>query len=438
MHLAGGNSFFTERCLYLEKGDYPIALTVEYYNRAAGEDQSKTYQVGNLTVQAAIQLDAIEDEPRLNDQGTELIIGVAPVTVQFRGQLLFTDLGLSDDDIIWDLESDGNADLENNASFDHPFNQSRLHRISYQLPGLPNTYNDTWFAFDLRVVESELAKCQIQTEEVEDKRYRMTPQFDELVNIAKYTYIIYDTTLETIVEKINANQEQITYQFTEGGEYEISMMYFTPEGEKGSCDPKPLTVGFDGNQVEFDLKFRQDESVPFVAVGEDTEVQRDEVENVISVRMLPAILEISVTDIFPDPNADLKVYYDGRQLFEERPDVYEVNIGSLGQKDLTFELTTPQGKKTTQEYTVDVSRASVRALIQAEPLVGESPLEVELDASASPLYDEEDEIVFFTRDFGDGENLTNVSQGKVTHTYKYDVDNENGEFYPSVTVKTRK
>jgi PKD repeat protein len=53
------------------------------------------------------------------------------------------------------------------------------------------------------------------------------------------------------------------------------------------------------------------------------------------------------------------------------------------------------------------------------------------------LYDEEDEIVFFTWDFGDGETRENISQGKVTHTYRYDIDASNGEFYPSVTVKTK-
>ena len=52
-------------------------------------------------------------------------------------------------------------------------------------------------------------------------------------------------------------------------------------------------------------------------------------------------------------------------------------------------------------YTVDVSREPVRANIKVEPSVGEDPLTVVLDASISNLYDEDDEIVYFTWDFGD-------------------------------------
>jgi hypothetical protein len=54
------------------------------------------------------------------------------------------------------------------------------------------------------------------------------------------------------------------------------------------------------------------------------------------------------------------------------------------------------------------------------------------------LYDEDDEIVFFDWNFGDGEIKRKVSQGKVTHTYSFDAENDKGEFYPTVTVYTRK
>ncbi|MBP6256172.1 PKD domain-containing protein [Patescibacteria group bacterium] len=37
-------------------------------------------------------------------------------------------------------------------------------------------------------------------------------------------------------------------------------------------------------------------------------------------------------------------------------------------------------------------------------------MEVTLDASVSPLYDEKDEIVYFSWDFGDGETKQNISQ----------------------------
>lgn len=107
-----------------------------------------------------------EDEAYLNDQKDEYIVGVAPVSVDFRAQLLFTDLGLKNDSIVWDLDGDKQADLENNAAFTYPYGDSKLHSVSYQLPDLQG-YEDVWFSFDLRVVESELARCTLRVEEVD-------------------------------------------------------------------------------------------------------------------------------------------------------------------------------------------------------------------------------------------------------------------------------
>ncbi len=161
------------------------------------------------------------------------------------------------------------------------------------------------------------------------------------------------------------------------------------------------------------------------------------VSNTLSVNLLPAILEFSITAVQPDPTAKVQLEYDGRQIFEDRPKVFEVPVTTLGTKELKFIVTTAQGNVSEQTYQVVVSRQPVKAMIEASPMVGEDPLEVTLDASISPLYDEKDEIVYFTWDFGDGETKDNISQGKITHTYRYDPVKETGEFFPSVTVKTR-
>jgi len=54
--------------------------------------------------------------------------------------------------------------------------------------------------------------------------------------------------------------------------------------------------------------------------------------------------------------------------------------------------------------------------------------------------DPADEIVYFTWNFGDGTGniKKNVSQSVMTHVYRYDTANENGEYMPIVTLKTKK
>jgi len=328
-----------------------------------------------------------------------------------KAQLLFSDLGLKNDKISWDMDNDGQADLVDNANFIYPFGDSKLHTITYNLPELRG-FEDTWFLFDLRVLESELARCELSVESIDnDKRFRFTPKFDELVDASTFNYTIYDKLSDTFVlSNKKESGKSFTHVFETGGQYEIQTSYFTPEGEKGSCLPKPLVVGHIGNRVEFSTRWRQDDLTPFVSAGEDTPVIVDSVNNRIAVNLLPAVLELSIDDIKPDPTADVRLFYDGRQLFEDRDDVYEVNIGNLGEKEMKFVIKTAQGKEEEQVYTVDVSREPLRAKIEATPVVGDDPLTVDLDASISALYDEDDEIVYFTWDFGDGETRQNVSQ----------------------------
>jgi PKD repeat protein len=61
-----------------------------------------------------------------------------------------------------------------------------------------------------------------------------------------------------------------------------------------------------------------------------------------------------------------------------------------------------------------------------------------LDASKTTLNIPNDEIIYFSRDFGDGESKKNLTNGVISHVYRYDYTNENGEFIPKVTVTTRK
>ena len=385
----------------MNKGSYPISLEVSYTERSGNTQLTKNFPVGDLVIPAEIKLEALDDTSYLNDKQTEYIIGIAPVTVRFRGQNLFTDLGLNEDRVLRDMDDDGAHDLQDNATFEYPYSDSKLHTVSYQLPGMGKRAG-TWFTFDLRVVESELARCEIDIQEVDAlrRKYRFTPKFDELVNAQNYHYTIYDTINDEIVEKFKDSKETVSFSFEKGGVYEIQGSYFTPDGKKGSCSPEILDVGFNGNQVSFDLKWKQKESEPFDDAGAGTPVVVDTANELVSVSILPAILEFTVTDIAPDPTADLTVFYEGRQVFADREDVYEIRVATLGEKEFKFGLETKQGNESEQIFTIDVSRAPVRAMMKVEPeSVGEDPFEVVLDASISPLYNEEDEIVYFSWDF---------------------------------------
>ncbi len=438
MSLSAGGWYFPDHCLYIHKGSYPMKLNISYTTKQTNEPQTRSFDIGDFPVEAEIQFKPTDGEPYLNDKKTELVIGVNPVTVEYKAQLLFTDLGLQDDKILWDLDGDKTVDLEDNSAFSFTYNDSKLQTINYQLPGLPSGRGSKRLSFDLRVVESELARCDLQVTSVDnDRKYTLKPVFDEAINAASFKYEITDLLEDKLVDSITSTKNETTFTFPNGGQYEISTAYFTQDGQKGACNVEPLTVGFDGNQVDFDLKFAEEATDPFIAVDDTTKVTLDQKNSLINVAMLPAVLEFTINKIRPDPTATLKVYYAGRQIFADSPNVYDVNIGTLGEQPLDFVITTAQGKETHQPYTVRTSRTSVKAMIEVSEAVWTDPFEVTLDASISPLYDENDEIVYFSWDFGDGETRTNVSQWKIDHIYKFNEDKQSGEYYPSVTVRTK-
>jgi len=428
-----GQGRFGGSCLFLEKQQYDFIL------RVTTAEWMQEYSAAGFTPQAVVNLEVIEDESYFNDNKTEYIIGIAPVTMRVRGQKLFTDLDLENDRIVWDFDDDGRVDIEDNTAFEYAYTESRLHTVSYQLPELSN-WSDTRFTFDLRVVESELARCELQLEEIDPRNntWRVTPTFDESIRAQSYHYIITDALTESIIEKKKESKDSTLFTLPSGGMYNISASYFTSDKQKWTCVTEQVETWFVWNQVSFDLKWRQKQNEPFVDVGQGTPVLYDEDENLIAVTTIPATLEFSVTDVQPDPTAQVTVFYQWRQIFAENDTIYEVELSTLWTKELVFEIETKQGDTSEQSYTIDVNRSTVKANIAVEPnTVGEDPFNVSLDASVSALYDEEDEIVYFTWDFGDGESRENISQWKVNHVYTYNEETNKWEYYPSVTVRTK-
>ncbi len=431
--------FFDGHCLYMTKWNYDLTMQVEFQRRTSNTTETRSFDVTTMNVWSEIQLIPEWWDWELNDTKDEFIVWVAPMLVNIRAPLLFSDLWLRNNSIEWDLNDDNQVDITNNANFLYPFSAPKLHTINYRLPEHPY-YSDVWFSFDMRVIESWLPQCTLLTESIDwERRYRFTPRFSQIADVAQFSYTIYDRNQDTFVERNRReSRDEFIYTFPWWGLYEVQVSYFTRSWERWSCAPELMQIWHLWNRVSFNTRFRQDTSTAFVAASDTTPVSIDMVNNEMIVSVIPAIIELEITDIQPDPNSQVSVFFDGRQVFPERERFYEFSTTTLWRKELKFLITSSTGREEEQIFDVNVTRASVRAQMIVTPQVGEDPLEVSLDASISPLYDEEDEIVYFTWDFGDGTTRANLSAWKVTHTYTYNEERESWEYFPRVTVQTRK
>ena len=427
----GSNGYFVGKCLYMEKKEYSLKMNV-----TAGSKKD-SFNAGVFVPNAVIEVDSLDDEPRFNDALDEWILGTAPVNTRFRSQLLFSDLKLPDEQISWDFDNDGNVDLEDNTQFQRTFADSKLHTIAYQLPGIPKR-GKTRYVFDLRVVESDLAVCTLEYENIQDNTYGIKPRFDEQLTVSDYKYTIYDTASQQNVDSPKPNAKwQVTYTFPEWANYEVLMSYTTPEKKKWSCRPIQINVWYDGNQAEFTLFWQHEVTDSFREVTtQTTEVELE--DDTIFVNQVPTTIQLRIDRIIPDESAEATIYYENKELFVDNG-VVEFTVNKVWETQLDIQILNDDGDESNQEYLVSTSRNTVNARIEVlQGAVGEDPLEVILDASISDIYDEDDEIVFFSWDFGDGQTRPKVSQGKIEHVYTFDTDNNRWEYYPKVVVQTRK
>ncbi len=431
------NGEFQWRCLFMEKESYEMTMNVSYRN-TKWEDQSTSYPAGTFTPQAAIDVTPLNDTWTYNDDKDEFIIWIAPAQIRFKSELLFTDLGLDNDNIERDFDADDEIDYTDQATFQRTLNDSKLHKIAYRLPQLPWEWSSTWFLFDLRVIESELAWCFLNKENIRENRRKITPSFDEDLNVSEYRYTIYDTINEEVISSPRPDLKgAFSYTFPEWAKYEVSMVYFTDDKKKWACAPVEVSEWYEWSKAIFELfhKHKVDDSYKRVEVqGENASYDGER----IFAAQIPSHFQIKLEWTTPDTDADVAIYFDWSELFPQN-NVYEIKATKQWTFDLEFVVTTKEWSANTQIIPVTIARNSVKADMKvAWDLVWDSPFQVTLDASISPLYDEDDEIVFFTWDFWDWEILNKVSQWKVRHTYVYDTENDIGEFYPKVTVQTRK
>jgi hypothetical protein len=161
---------------------------------------------------------------------------------------------------------------------------------------------------------------------------------------------------------------------------------------------------------------------------------------VLTVKELPAIMRLNIREIRPNPkNPDIRVILNNKPIGGSSTNTFDFTIMNPNEQELLIVLKDEVGTTVEKPISIVVDQKKIIGDIKVTPgTVGMDPFEVELDASLTKLTDPDDEIVFFTRDFGDGEVSKNLSNGKVSHTYRFDVKNEKGEYFPSVTITTKK
>ncbi len=424
-------------CLYTSKKEYPVTMKVVYKDRVSGEQREKTIEIGNLLIASQLAIKASEQIISFNDKQTEMIVGTAPVKLSVDAQQIISDFGLKSNNIQRDTDEDGNFDIVNTAQWTKNFFTSQLHQISYRVGDLsPYTY-----LFDMRVLQPDVPVCQVNVIKKQDTIYTFDVSFLEAETpISEYAYQIKDIEADNIYAEKKSDRNSIEYDFARAGNYAVKLVFITQAGKKGSCESDNFRVWSVNFSADYSIQARPPQQTAYKEIKDIATMSLS--NDTVSIAELPTELRFVLNEVRPrTEQVDIVVMYDDKTLLSTDQKTYDMSVESPGNHTITIRV---RDKKTGEEQTVK----TIQILVQQEQVVGRivvkpdsvgiEPFVVKLDASTTTINDPDDEIVYFTRDFGDGDIKKNISQGVVEHTYVFDPKAEEGKYYPSVTITTKK
>lgn len=426
------NAEFNGTCTYFNKWAYDMILKISYTN-TAGEKLSKDIPAGKLDFVSEISVAPVGGEIAFNDSHTEMSAGKVPSKVKFDASRVFSDLGLANYTVIWDINGDGTTDQQNVSSFTTSYKEAKLYTVAVRFPDV----NDYVYSFPLRVEQSDVPVCEILVKPLEANNHEFTVNFLTKWTIQEYQYQIVSEDKPIYTTK--SKSPILEYQLPSSGIYAVKVLFVTDEGKQGSCESDDISVGAVWYQLSYSAQYKSPSQSSFVDFPSSWAVSMW--QDSIVLAELPTIIQFSLNSVQPnEPGITKQLLFDGKPVLSPDNKLFEVKVDTATPHFATFIVKNPtSGAKTEKKIQIVTKRDSILGKLIIKPdIVGIDPFMVTLDASTTTLNDDTDEIIYFTWDFWDGEIKKNLSQAIMQHTYSYNSTTENGVYAPQIIVTTKK
>jgi len=427
---------FQGSCFYVEKGNHQLLIEINYTNMQTQEKISQSISAGFITVSSAVTLTNHWDVVGQNQNKTELVLWKVPRKVTFDASSIFEDFGLGEYKISWDVDDDGQIDKENDIAYTHVYKKAQVYNVNFRIPDL----NDNLYTFPIRIEQSDVPVCEVTPTLLKGTEYALDTVFiDNNEIIIDYIFSIVDVKENKIIDTINSSNSNLKYKFPGAWTYAVQTTFQTSEGKKGSCESNNILLGASDFELYYDIAFKSPSAPDFKSAESIDNISVE--DNTIILGEIPTIIQIKINRIIPEnTNTTKRIILDGEPILSLDEKTFEIPIDESKIYDLHLVVEdVNRDIKTEEVFIVQVKRDDIIGKIIITPdSVGVDPFTVRFDASTSIVNDSEDEIIYFTRDFGDGEVKKDISQAIVEHVYKYDLETENGAFEPQLILTTRK
>lgn len=131
------------------------------------------------------------------------------------------------------------------------------------------------------------------------------------------------------------------------------------------------------------------------------------------VTTVPTVLSLDITNISPlTDTTKVDVSLDGRSIVGDGGKKFSLTLTSSANQSIQIKVSDTVSKaESIITIPLSIRQEAVSGKIKVFPdTVGNSPFEATLDASTITVIDKTDEIIYFSRDFGDGVKNPNTSQ----------------------------
>lgn len=456
---------FKWTCLYSEKWEYTYSIEITYDNTVTKEKKTVTYKQKTLNFDSEVWIYVTRQWNNSSNNTTpkkivsekwEFILWKAPAKITIDTTQIFRDFATKGYETQWDMDGDFTSDRINQVNFDYSYKMPQVYYVTYKFPEVKD---DLWYRFPVRVEQSDKPVCGVEVERFPwTNKFQITTDFvDEssAATISSYNYTIQNrSTKKNIAELKNQNQK-ISYQFPDKWNYVVIMDYVTVDGKQWRCESDLIQLEKESFNVQYALLVKNSETWKFKELCNSKSTNYNECTQ-IDLDVVPQTYQLQIKSVTPTTiNTSKAVYFETSES--------EENTHSLMEDNDTYEFTVSEEwvyetRIVTTDKTswIDDATKIIKFTAKKPDIVGYlsittadsdpekrrpvsdgfEPLSVILDASKTEINIPWDEIIYFTRDFWDGEVKTNQQNWVVVHTYNYDYEKENWIFAPKVTITT--
>jgi len=397
-------------CLYINKWTYNVSFKFIYNNKTG---DNKELELPWKTIQIASNIE-FKTSFKLNSNKNEIIVWERTDEINLDLQKIPSDILLDKNTIEISFEWNNKFQVAEWIA-KYTYNIDWKYYLIFRLP---NKEEYPYYIFPIRVNPSTKPYCVIKSQK-NDWTYTFSVNWESPNwNIKQYDYEIKNITNSSITKKWK--WEILKTNLENGSNYQITWKITDIEWNVWIC--------------KSEVKLSSKKSYKYdINIYNESWTEISYKDNEIIVNVIPTTLSLKIKDILWWKDNITEIGFDTNDDWNIDKKWEELELTIKKDQKINTIIKDIYWNISHQSITVKVEQKKAIATLNSDKYKWEAPLKIKFDASISEATDENDSIIYFNWDFGDGEKIENTRRWNLDYTYKTP-----WEYIAKVSVETEK